>query len=121
MEASGNMYSQADIFLSELHARLENEIEERRRSYERYIRTVSQPREDLKAIEDFQRDPRYLGDNTRIDLAYAICTLPRGTAVSDVNSALRSRDLSHKGNERRLEDYVERTIRKALVRIDRVE
>jgi hypothetical protein len=31
-----------------------------------------------------------------------------------VGAAIRSRDLSHKGTERRQEDYVERTIRKAL-------
>jgi hypothetical protein len=32
---------------------------------------------------------------------------------------IRSRDLSHKGNERRQNDYVERTIKKALATIER--
>ncbi len=47
-----------------------------------------------------------------------VYALSRGAAVGAVNSALRSRDLSHKGNQQRQEEYVERTIRKALQRIE---
>ena len=62
----------------------------------------------------FRADPRYGGDGTRIDLAYAIYALAPGVPESQVEAAIRSRDLSHKGGERRQADYVERTIRKAL-------
>ena len=41
----------------------------------------------------------------------------RGRARSP--TAIRSRDLSHKGNERRQNEYVERTIKKALATIER--
>ena len=39
--------------------------------------------------------------------------------AAEVEAAIRSRDLSHKGNERRQNDYVERTIKKALATIER--
>jgi RepB DNA-primase from phage plasmid len=105
VEANGKVYPQAEKFLSEVRARLEVEVQERRRSNERYMKTPSRSREGLKPIEEFRGDPRYLGDNTRVDLAYAVYALSRGTAVRDVNAALRSRGLSHKGNERRQNEY----------------
>ena len=117
-EASGKVYPRAEEFLSEVRARLEREVQQRRRSNKRYMKTAVQPSENLKAIDDFRRDPRYLADNTRVDLAYAVYALSRGVAISDVNAGLRSRDLSHKGNERRQNEYVDRTIRKALQRIE---
>ena len=69
---------------------------------------------ELRSIDAFRIDPRYAGDGTRIDLAYAIYALSRGVTEGQVGAALRSRDLSHKGGERRQADYVERTIKKAL-------
>ena len=43
-----------------------------------------------------------------------------GKSVRDeVETAIRSRDLSHKGNERRQDDYIMRTIKKALTTIER--
>jgi len=67
----------------------------------------------------FRADARYGGDGTRIDLAYAVYALSRGVTATEVEAAIRSRDLSHKGTERRQNDYVERTIKKALASIDR--
>jgi hypothetical protein len=119
-EATGKVYPRAQQFLEELRARLEKEGEERRRRNERWMKHPSQAREDLKPIEAFRRDPKYLGDNTRIDLAYAVYALSNGTAVGDVAAALWSRDLSHKGNDRRQNGYVERTIQKALRSIEGV-
>jgi hypothetical protein len=40
-------------------------------------------------------------------------TLAHGRTDAEVESAIRSRDLSHKGTEKRQAEYVERTIRKA--------
>ncbi len=68
----------------------------------------------LKSIETFRSDPRYNGDGTRVDLAYAIYAFSHGVDCQTVSGALCSRDLSHKGNERRQNDYVERTVEKAL-------
>ena len=71
----------------------------------------------MKGIEAFRADPRYRGDGTRVDLAYAVYAVARGADVEDVRAALRSRDLSHKGSEKRQNDYIERTVRKALGRV----
>ena len=100
--------------MEELHARFEKEAEERRCISERWAKNPSQAKGDLKPIEAFRCDPKYLGDNTRIDLAYAVYALSRGAAAGDVAAALRSRDLSHKGNDSRQSGYVERAIQKAL-------
>jgi hypothetical protein len=73
---------------------------------------MSRPRsiESFKTIEDFRGDPRYGGDGNRIDLAYAVYALAHGVSEVDVRVAISRRDLSHKGNERRQEDYLDRTI-----------
>ncbi|MGI8960550.1 MAG: hypothetical protein ACR2IV_12445 [Bryobacteraceae bacterium] len=107
-------------FPSGVQTRLENEREERRRTGERWASGASQGEIDVKPLDYFRRDPKYLGDNTRIDLAYAVYALSRGVAAGDVMAALRSRDLSHKGNERRQNEYIERTVRKARRAIEGV-
>jgi hypothetical protein len=73
----------------------------------------------LKSIDAFRADPRYAGDGTRVDLAYAVYAVAHGADVEDVGAALRSRDLSHKGNEKRQSDYIERTVRKAVASVER--
>ena len=70
-------------------------------------------------IEDFRADPRYGADGTRIDLAYAIYALSHGASTAEVEAAIRTRDLSHKGTEKRQAEYIERTINKAIGATDR--
>jgi len=70
-----------------------------------------------KSIQDFRNDARYAGDNHRTDLAYATYALSRGASLEDVEAAIRTRDLSHKGNERRQRDYIDRTVGKAREQI----
>jgi hypothetical protein len=77
------------------------------------------PSGGLKSIDDFRSDSRYDGDGTRIDLAFAIYALSHSATTEHVDAAIRSRDLSHKGTEKRQADYVDRTIKKALTAIDR--
>jgi hypothetical protein len=66
----------------------------------------------------YLRDPPEFSSKSastaKVGLAYALYALSRGASAEDAGAAIRSRDLSHKGTERRQEDYVERTIRKAL-------
>jgi hypothetical protein len=119
VEAHGAVYPKARIFLAEIQQRLE---EQRRQERERRARfAVSNPVRDagLRSIDTFRGDPKYGGDGTRIDLAYAIYALARGRSEADVEGAIRSRDLSHKGNDRRQRDYVDRTIKKALAVTER--
>jgi hypothetical protein len=46
-------------------------------------------------------------------LAYAIYALAHGESLSNVEAAIRSRSLAHKGTEKRQSEYVERTLQKA--------
>ncbi len=72
-----------------------------------------QLRDRSKSIEEFRSNPRYGGDETRVDLAFAIYALSHGSSVDQVASAIHSHDLSHKGDEKRQNQYVDRTIAKA--------
>ncbi len=72
----------------------------------------SSPR-PLKTIEDFRSNPRYAGDQNRIDLAYAIYALSQGVGETEVKSQLCSRDLAKKGNSERQQLYIGRTIERA--------
>jgi hypothetical protein len=55
----------------------------------------------LRGIDSFRANPTYAGDGTRIDLAYAIYALAHGVPDAQIDTAIRSRDLAHKGNEKR--------------------
>jgi hypothetical protein len=111
IEAEGKVYPQADHFL----ASVRRGVEERRQARQRLrLQTTSFPiGRQRKAIDAFRSDPRYAGDGNRIDLAYAIYALSHGATEAEVAAAIRTRDLSKKGAERRQQDYIERTIRKA--------
>jgi hypothetical protein len=114
-EATGAVYPESERFICHIRGQL---AAERQRELERRSRLQANTQQlssgDLKSIDVFRADPRYGGDGTRIDLAYAIYALSRGATEAKVEAALRSRDLSHKGSERRQGDYVDRTIKKAL-------
>jgi hypothetical protein len=114
IEAPGTVYAEAERFLAtsgpwveaEQHAR-----EQQRRVLQSYATPHST---ELKSIDSFRADPKYGGDGTRIDLAYAIYAASHGAGEAQIAAAIRSRDLSHKGGERRQTDYVDRTIQKAV-------
>ena len=113
MESSGAEYEQGTQFLAAVRMQLEKDRTERARISEaaRSPRSVSAG--PLKGIDEFRADARYGGDGTRVDLAYAVYALSHGTAETDIIAALHSRDLSHKGSQKRQDDYVRRTIQKA--------
>ena len=114
-EASGRAYRRAGEFLRELEQAF-NEARERERARTRPIQT-SAPNAALKTLEDFRRRSAYGGDYTRSDLAYAIYALAHGIPEKTLREQLASRDLSHKGNEKRQQEYVDRTILKAMMRV----
>jgi hypothetical protein len=119
VESGGDVYSGAVRFLAELKSDLEERRAEQQRLRERVATVVPVRPEHLKTIDVFRTDDRYGGDGTRIDLAYAIYALSNGINANEVEAAIRSRDLSHKGSERRRNDYVARTIKKALATTER--
>ena len=119
VDAGGAVYSAAERFIEEVGQGIENRHREERER--RAVRpSVSSPHVPaMKSIDVFRADPRYGGDGTRIDLAYAVYAIAHGRTEAEVEAAIRSRDLSHKGTERRQHEYVERTIKKALAATER--
>ena len=119
VEASGDVFSEAPRFIENIREQIEaRHCEEAEWGAGRIFIESLAPR-DRKSIDAFRGDPRYGGDGTRIDLAYAVYALSHGRSEAEVEAAIRSRDLTHKGNERRQQDYVVRTIKKALAATDR--
>jgi hypothetical protein len=49
----------------------------------------------------------YAGDHTRVDLAYAVYALAHGASEDDVRNTIASRDLRHKGTEKRQAEYID--------------
>ena len=117
-EATGELYEQAPPLITKVAAIVEARVEEelaRRQAYRRNERATGLS----KSVHDFRNAPLYTGDYHRADLAYAAYALSRGATPADVDAAIRTRDLSHKGKESRQRDYVERTIAKAQLAVDR--
>jgi hypothetical protein len=114
IEAPGTMYPEAVQFLNEVRAGVEAEQRARQQLHRLLQPHTAAYSTELKSIESFRSNPKYAGDGTRIDLAYAIYAASHGVGEAQIEAAIRSRDLSHKGGERRQADYVERTIRKAF-------
>ena len=117
IEAGGKLYSEGEHFLASIEARREEEFRNRERL--RSTGTVYRHTTSLKDIDSFRANPQYAGDGTRVDLAFAIYAISHGAPVAQVEASIRSRDLSHKGNEKRQLEYVERTIRKATAAVTR--
>jgi hypothetical protein len=120
LEAKGTIYPEADRFLANMSVESERKRGEQRRLRDwAASRSSSVATATLKSIDAFRSEVRYGGDGNRIDLAYANYAFAHGLGSCEVSAAIRSRDLSHKGNYRRQEDYVERTIKKAMAAIER--
>ncbi len=116
IEAHAGPYDAAAQFVGTVEQELARQSE-RRASFSGRVPFSTHDRR-MKGIEEFRCDARYAGDGTRIDLAFAIYALAHGLATAEVEAAIRSRDLSHKGNEKRQDDYIDRTIRKALTTVE---
>jgi len=114
-EATGAVYSKAVGFLAEVRTIYESEHSKPPPPVS--FRRPSLCRCTLKSIEDFRAKPVYDGDQTRVDLAYAVYALAHGVPENTAREALTSRDLSHKGDRKRQQEYIDRTIRKARERI----
>jgi hypothetical protein len=119
IEAEGGVYPEAERFLAGVKNEFERQKAERERVREQIAKIAPSLPKYLKTVDAFRLDTRYGGDGTRIDLAYAVYALSHGANAAEVQAAIRSRDLSHKGNERRQNEYVQRTIKKALATIER--
>jgi hypothetical protein len=119
VEASGVVARESASVVAIAKARLQQELLDRARlQAEARMRAQRQGTANIKTIDQFRADTRYNGDGTRMDLAYAVYALAHGADLATVEAALRSRDLSHKGNDKRQRDYIQRTVRKAMVSLE---
>lgn len=119
-EYPGGVYDRATELIQQVRQELAEQLaadEARRRAWEARAPSAHDARSG-KSIAEFRADPRYQGDNTRADLAYATYAIARGASETDVAAALATRDLSHKGANRRQQDYIDRTIAKAQARVN---
>jgi hypothetical protein len=107
VESTGERYSAGSALLK----KIEQKLREAQVKREQMSRTADAT--TIKTIDAFWSNPLYSGDHTRSDLAYAIYALAHGSSEEHVANAIRTRDLSHKGNEKRQGEYVERTLKKA--------
>jgi hypothetical protein len=114
-EAAGVVYSKAVAFLAEVMSIYEAERTKVAAPASLQCRRRRGP--NLKSIEDFRAKPIYGGDQTRVDLAYAVYALAHGVPENEARNAIASRDLTHKGNAKRQQEYIDRTIKKARERI----
>lgn len=119
IESRTTVYRAAQTFLAEVVNGIEKQRQAALEQNAARARNSQSHPGPLKFIDAFRDDARYGGDRTRADLAYAVYAFSHGQTEAGVEAAIRSRDLSHKGSERRQEDYVERTIRKALAASER--
>lgn len=107
INSSGERYSAGSVLVTKVEQNL-RETEVNREQVSRRGEPAT-----LKTIDAFRSNPLYAGDHTRSDLAYAIYALAHGSSETHVANAIRTRDLSHKGNEKRQSEYIERTLKKA--------
>jgi hypothetical protein len=114
-EATGAVYSKAVEFLAEVQSTYEAQQSKLPPPVSLQRRRLGGS--NLKSIEDFRTKPIYGGDQTRVDLAYAVYALAHGVSENETRNALASRDLTHKGNRKRQQEYIDRTIKKARERI----
>jgi hypothetical protein len=119
IEARGSVYPEAERFLTGVKDEVERQRAEKERLRDQITKVASALPKHLKTIDGFRADARYGGDGNRIDLAYAVYALSHGAGAIEVAAMIRSRDLSHKGSDRRQNEYVERTIKKARSTIER--
>jgi hypothetical protein len=115
IEHNGGSYRRACPFVALIESELMRKREERDLATRQFATAAAPHNGSLKTIDEFRADSRYAGDGTRIDLAYAIYAASHGLPIDQIDAAIRSRDLSHKGSEKRQDDYVERTISKAML------
>lgn len=117
----GLVYRQATDFVGNVERAQEKSAMEqaRTRAAAQALRERHGPAPAVKTIADFHADGRYGGDLSRADLAYTVYALGHGIGEAEIRTALTSRDLTKKGGEARVADYVKRTLAKAVEQINR--
>jgi hypothetical protein len=116
LEASGQIYRQAPVFVAEVKAALAGEVvSETVNSAGERVGQGAPEMLPLRSLAEFHNDPRYGGDLHRADLAWARHAAVMGLSASEIRAAIMdARDLAKKGSPSRQREYAERTAGKAL-------
>ncbi len=112
--APDRVYAQAEMLNAEGFSIFQTQSRREHSASSLAMRNRAPLLQKIKTIEDLRAMPKYSGDQNRIDLAYAVYALSRGVKEFDVRMALRSRDLTKKGGDTRQQQYIDRTIERAL-------
>jgi RepB DNA-primase from phage plasmid len=115
LEASGQVYRQATVFIAEVRAALVGEAAIVGGNVEDGVGQGVQELPPLRPLADFHSDPCYGGDLHRADMAWARHAAGMGLSASEIRAAImEARDLAKKGSAKRQREYAERTAGKAV-------
>jgi len=89
IEAGGAVYREAERFLADVRSAVERERHEREQQRRNIQPNQTSRSTDLKSIDSFRADPKYGGDGTRIDLAYAIYAASHGATETMLEYPMR--------------------------------
>jgi hypothetical protein len=115
LEASGQVYRQATVFLAEVRAALAGEVAMAGGGAENAAGQGAPERPPIRPLAEFHGDSYYGGDLHRADMAWARHAASMGLSASEIRAALmEARDLAKKGSIKRQREYAERTAGKAV-------
>jgi hypothetical protein len=115
LEASGQVYRQAPVFIAEVRAALADEGAVVGGGAEDGVGQGVPELPPIKPLAEFHDDPHYGGDLHRADMAWARHAAAMGLSASEIRTAImEARDLAKKGSIKRQREYAERTAGKAL-------
>jgi hypothetical protein len=112
-DSSGRVAEQSPELIAAAVAEIGAERKAQARMRE-YFASAPERARHAKTITQFHNDPRYDGDLSRADLAYAVHAAGRGMSDTAIAEQIAARDLSKKGHTlQRQQEYIHRTIQKA--------
>jgi hypothetical protein len=115
LEASGQVYRQAPVFIAEVRAALASEVAMAGSGAEGGVGQGAPELPPLRPLAEFYSDPCYGGDLHRADMVWARHAAAMGLSSSEIRATImEARDLAKKGSVRRQREYAERTAGKAV-------
>jgi RepB DNA-primase from phage plasmid len=115
LEASGQVYRQAPVFIAKVRAALAGEGAVIGAGDEGRAGEGDPELPPIKPLAGFHSDARYDGDLHRADLAWARHAADMGLSAREIRATImEARDLAKKGSIKRQREYAERTAGKAM-------
>ena len=115
LEANGQVYRQAPVFIAEVRAALAGEGAMLGSGDEGRAGEGDPELPPIKPLAGFHSDARYDGDLHRADLAWARHAADMGLSAREIRATImEARDLAKKGSIKRQREYAERTAGKAM-------